>query len=92
MEVEGEGPFVHICVTPPSSKGQSVCSLTQEDRPATSHWEQASGWGTWASTQMLPSDSSHADVFIIKKLLHPGSEFSQVIPSGFVGKESTINK
>lgn len=53
VDVEGERPFVHLCVTASGSKGPSVCSLTKKTALLFHTWEQARRFearDTWAST------------------------------------------
>lgn len=41
VDVEGESPFVHLCVTASGSKGPSVCSLMRKTVLLFHTWEQA---------------------------------------------------
>lgn len=90
MEVEGEGPFVRICVTP-TVKGTVRAFSFGKTNPAASclggsqvprsQWEKATGLGTWAFAQTPQRKSFHANLFDIRKPLFTDSEFGWAIPN-----------
>lgn len=92
MDVEGERPFVHFWVTASGSKGQSVCSVTKRTALLFHTWEQAGPFEASGTGGLNIDASELLSPCWYQERLSADCEPSQIIASGFEGKENKQTK